>query len=440
MRIAQLAPLFEPVPPRGYGGTELAVHHLTEELVRRGHEVTLFASGDSRTSARLAASVPFALWSEEGRRRWPIAESAEAEDARHARACFARAAEFDLVHNHTGVHGMVAAATSATPVLTTHHLAFEPRTASVFAAYPWAHHAVSEAAARTFPARGQLPPIHHGIDVASYPFGDRPEGYLLFLGRITPEKGAEYAVETARRASRPLVIAGVVQDRAIEYGRRILTMVDGRAIRYFGEAGPSDKRRLLAGAEALLFPIVWQEPFGLVVIEAFACGTPVLAFAAGSAPELVDPGETGFIVEPGDDPLAPGAGVDRLAEAVALVPGLSRRRCREEAERRFSLGRMVDDYERTYAALLSGAHRRGGREPVAVVDDHLPGEARAADIGEQGRGPAAEDGGRELIEGVEVGERPERMDDPDLEAVKEEPAVAPAPRHELPRAIFRPEP
>ena len=378
MRIAQVAPLYEPVPPEGYGGTELAVGEITEELVRRGHDVTLFASGDSRTSARLVASVPYALWSDEGRRRWPTAAEAQAEEDRHVEASMARAREFDIVHNHAGIEGMAAAAASPMPVLTTHHLVYEPWQEPYFERYPWAHHALSASAARTFPTRGQLPPIHHGIDVASYPFSARSEGYLFFLGRIVPEKGVEYAVEIARRAGRELVIAGVVQEREAEYGERMLAMTDGRQIRYVGEAGPEQKRRLLGGADALLFPIVWDEPFGLVVIEAFACGTPVLAFAAGSAPELIEPGQTGYLAEPGADPLAPGGGVDRLARAVELVGSLSRQRCREEAEQRFTVELMVDGYERAYEAVLSGARRGDFGGPV--VHDDLPGEPRPANV------------------------------------------------------------
>ena len=374
MRIAQLAPLYEPVPPPGYGGTELAVHQITEELVRRGHDVTLFASGDSETSARLAAPVPFALWSDRGRRRWPTPAAARAEEVRHVQRCFGRAAEFDLVHNHAGVEGMTAAIESPVPVLTTNHLAFEPKMDPVFAAYPWAHHALSAAAARTFPARGQLPPIYHGIDVASYPFSERPEGYLLFLGRIVPDKGADYAIEIARRAGWELRIAGVTQENSAAYGRRILAEADGRQIQYVGEAGPEAKRRLLGGADAMLFPIVWDEPFGLVVVEAFACGTPVLAFASGSAPELIEPGETGFLAEPRPDPLAPGAGVDQLVEAIGRLGEISRARCRAEAERRFTVERMVDAYERTYDTVLSGAR--------AVVHDELPGETRTAKVRE----------------------------------------------------------
>ena len=377
MRIAQLAPLYTAVPPVGYGGTELAVSEITEELVRRGHDVTLFASGDSETTARLEASVPFALWSDEGRQTWPTPQATSAQAVLHIEAMFARASEFDVVHNHAGYEGMSAASRSRTPVLTTHHHAFEPSAASVFAAYPWYHHALSHASSLTFPRRGQLPPIHHGLDVESYPFRERSEGYLLFVGRIVPEKGVEYAVEIARRAGRDLVIAGVVQEKAADYGERIVGMADGKRIRYVGEAGPEEKRRLMGGADALLFPIVWDEPFGLVVIEAFACGTPVLAFANASAPELIQPGETGYLAEAGEDPMVTGAGVDRLAAATQLIDTISRRRCRQEAEERFTVERMVDHYEEAYERVRSGG---SSSSADAVVDDDLPRQPRPVQV------------------------------------------------------------
>jgi glycosyltransferase involved in cell wall biosynthesis len=173
------------------------------------------------------------------------------------------------------------------------------------------------------------------------------------------------------------VIAGVVQHKAAEYGERIVAMADGERVRYVGEAGPEEKRRLMGGADALLFPIVWDEPFGLVVVEAFACGTPVLAFATASAPELIQPGETGYLAEAGDDPMEAGAGVDRLAAATKLIGSISRRRCRVEAEERFTVGHMVDQYEAAYERVLSG-----GRDPSSesLVDDDLPRQARPAEV------------------------------------------------------------
>jgi glycosyltransferase involved in cell wall biosynthesis len=342
VRIGQLAPTYERVPPTAYGGTELVVHLLTEELVRRGHDVTLFATADSATSARLAgvAAGPHRYGDPNGIRHPEHVHLANVQAAFRAAA----AGAFDVVHNHAGIEGMVLAATSDTPVLTTTHNAYEQATASVWAAYPWRHHAVSSASARTYPIRGALPPIHHGIDVASHPFSPRGDGYLLFLGRLAPEKGAAEAVEAAMRTGRRLVVAGKVDAKDQAYAAGVRARIDDDAIRFVGEAGEADKRRLLAGADALLFPIAWDEPFGLVMVEALACGTPVLAFRRGSAPEVVDDGETGFVV---DD-------VEGLADAIGRLDGIDRRRCREVAERRFTVERMADEYEDHYATVVAG--------------------------------------------------------------------------------------
>ena len=334
MRIAQLAPTYESVPPAAYGGTELVVHLITEELVRRGHDVTLFASGDSQTSARLRSVTPAPF------RYGDVVDGvrhAEYLQLANAQACFldAAAGEYDIVHNHAGIEGLVLAATSRTPVLTTNHNPFVSQTRQIWDAYPWAHHAVSAASAATFPSRGALPPIHHGIDVASFSFGERPEGYLLFLGRFMPDKGAVRAIEAARLAGRRLILAGKVDAAdADHFATRIQPAVDGDRIRYVGEADAIAKRRLLAGADALLFPIEWDEPFGLVMIEALASGTPVVGFRRASVPEIVEDGLTGFVV---DDVAAMAAAFERLE-------GIDRRHCRSEAERRFSVARMVDDY------------------------------------------------------------------------------------------------
>lgn len=345
LRIAQLAPTYERVPPLAYGGTELVVHLVTEELVRRGHEVTLFASGDSETSARLRSLTPHA-----------VRYGDPANGLRHAeylqlanvQACFLAAADgaFDVVHNHAGIEGLVLAAQSRTAVLTTNHNPFVPQTQPIWDAYPWAHHAISEFSAATFPSRGALPPIHHGIDVGSFPFGERSDGYLLFLGRFTPDKGADRAIEAARAAGRRLVLAGKVDGADEDHFRTdIEPAVDDDHVRYVGEADALGKRRLLAGADALLFPIEWDEPFGLVMIEALACGTPVIGFRRASVPEIVDDGLTGFVVED----------VPAMADAIGRLGTIDRRACRRSAERRFSVERMVDDYERAYDRVFARA-------------------------------------------------------------------------------------
>jgi len=344
LRIAQLAPTYERVPPAAYGGTELIVHLLTEELVRRGHDVTLFASGDSVTNAGLRSVTPVPV------RYGDITDGlrhAEYLQLANAQACFLAAAggEFDIVHNHAGIEGLVLAAASRTPVLTTNHNPFVPQTQPIWDAYPWAHHGVSAASAATFPSRGALPPIHHGIDVESFSFGRQPEGYLLFLGRFMPDKGAMRAIEAARLAGRRLVLAGKVDTAdADHFTRDIEPAIDGNRVTYVGEADADTKRRLLAGADALLFPIEWDEPFGLVMIEALASGAPVIGFRQASVPEIVDDGLTGFVV---DDVAAMASAIDRVAE-------IDRRICRREAERRFTVERMADDYLSRYATVREG--------------------------------------------------------------------------------------
>ena len=346
MRIAQIAPTYERVPPRTYGGTELIVHLVTEELVARGHDVTLFATGDSVTRARLRSVTP-----EPQRYGEPSADGiAHAEYAHlaNAQAAFLAAAadEFDLVHSHAGIEGLVLASTSRTPVVATMHNPFVPMTQPVWDAYPWWHHAVSAASARTFPTRGALAPILHGIDVAS--FTPRPQGgdgYLLFLGRFSPAKGADRAIEAARRAGRRLLLAGKVDPADADHVRdRIEPSLDGEQIRYVGEADSETKRTLLAGADALLFPIDWNEPFGLVMVEALASGTPVIGFDRASVPEVVEHGRTGFVV---DD-------VDGMVDAIGRLAEIDRRACRAAAEQRFTVRRMVDDIEAMYRRVLDG--------------------------------------------------------------------------------------
>ena len=355
MRIAQLAPTYERVPPRTYGGTEMIVGLVTDELVRRGHDVTLFATGDSRTAARLRSVGPEPV--RYGSRTPDGLGHAEYLQIANAQACFLAAdeGEFDIVHNHAGVEGMVLAAHSRTPVVSTMHNPFTPRVQTIWDAYPWFHHAVSASSAATFPTRGALPPIHHGIDVASIEPDIAPrdldgrrerDGYLLFLGRFSPAKGADRAIQAALRAGRQLILAGKVDPVDIAHVRSsVEPWIDGDRIRTVGEVGGETKRALLAGADALLFPIEWQEPFGLVMVEALATGTPVIGFRRASVPEVIRDGVTGFVV---DD-------VDGMAAAVPRLGEIDRAACRREAEERFSVGRMVDDVEAMYRHVLDRA-------------------------------------------------------------------------------------
>ncbi len=342
MRIAQLAPTYERVPPRTYGGTELIVHLITEELVARGHDVTLFASGDSVTTAELRSVTPFPM--RYGGGSTSGVAHAEYLQLANAQAAFLTAAgAFDVIHSHAGIEGLVLAAGSRTPVVSTMHNAFVPATQPIWDAYPWFHHAVSAASARTYPARGALPPIHHGIDVGSFRFEPVPtEGYLLFLGRFNQAKGADRAIDVALRSGRRLLLAGKVDPADADYLQAAIEpFVDDDRIRLIGEVDGPAKRELLAGADALLFPIEWDEPFGLVMIEALSAGTPVIGFRRASVPELIEHGRTGFIVD----------GVDEMVAAVGRIGEIDRWTCRAVAEQRFSVARMVDDVEAMYRAI-----------------------------------------------------------------------------------------
>ena len=343
MRIAQLAPTYERVPPRAYGGTEIVVHLLTEELVKRGHEVTLYASGDSRTSARLRSVTPRAVRYGE---MFDGLRHAEYLQLANAQACFLDAVDgaFDVIHNHAGVEGLVLAASSRTPVLTTNHNPYVAQTQPIWDAYTWAHNSLSAASAATFPTAGALPPIHHGIDVASFPFLASAEGYLAFLGRFMPEKGSLVAVQAARAAGRRIILAGKIdRSDADFFSSHIETLIDDDQVRYVGEADFALKRQLLGGADAVLFPISWDEPFGLVMVEALACGAPVIGLRRASVPEVVEDGVTGFIA---DD-------LDGLVAAIGRLGEIDRAACRRSAETRFDVSRMTDDYERHYAAMVA---------------------------------------------------------------------------------------
>jgi glycosyltransferase involved in cell wall biosynthesis len=350
MRLALIAPTYERVPPIAYGGTEAMVGLLADELVRRGHDVTLFATGDSRSRARIASVTdrPHRYGQPDG---LPHPEYVHLANA-HAAFLAAADGDFDLLHNQAMVEGLALAAFSTTPVLTTCHNAYAPETAPIWGAYPWYHHALSRASAQTFPQHGALRPIHHGIDVDSFRFGEQGAGYLLFLGRFAPTKGAKAAIEVARVTGRPLILAGKVDRRDRRFfAAEIEPEIDGRLVRYAGEVDGEAKRGLLAAADALLFPIEWDEPFGLVMIEALASGTPVVGFRRASVPEIVDHGGTGFVV---DDVAGMAAAVERIGE-------IDRRTCRITAEARFTVERMAVAYEDAYATVID----LGPARPIA---------------------------------------------------------------------------
>jgi glycosyltransferase involved in cell wall biosynthesis len=335
LRIAMLAPIAWRVPPRHYGPWEQFASLLTEALVARGVDVTLFASGDSLTTARLSSTVAHG-WEEDADTDPKVAECL------HISALFERAAEFDLIHNSFDFLPLTYSALVSTPVLTTIHGFSSPQIVAVYEKYNdmGAYVAISDA--DRHPRLDYLATIHHGIDTDAFALHSDPGGYVLFFGRIHPDKGAVGAIEVARRAGMPLVMAGIIQDRRY-YDERVAPHVDGEQVRYVGPVGPDERRALLGGAHALLHLIEFEEPFGYSVVEAMACGTPVVAYRRGSMPELIDHAATGFIVET----------IEHATEAVALAGTLDRAAIRRQAVARFGVDRMAEEYLSAYARLLS---------------------------------------------------------------------------------------
>ena len=340
--MAVLAPISWRVPPRHYGPWELFASLLTEGLVARGVDVTLFATGDSLTAARLSSVVPRS-WSEDDQVDPKVAECL------HIAAVFERADEFDLIHNGFDFLPLTYSALVDTPVLTTIHGFSSPRIVPVYARYDYRGSYVSISDADRHPDLSYLATIHHGIDTDAFSPHPDPGAYLLFYGRIHPDKGVAGAIEVARRVGLPLRLAGIVQDQDY-FDREVAPHLDDDRVRYLGPVGAAERDGLLGGAKALLHLIEFDEPFGLSVVEAMAAGTPVIANRRGSMPELIDHGTTGFLVD----------GADEAAAAVALADHLDRAAIRTQAVRRFGRDRMVDEYLDAYERIVSD--RRGGTD------------------------------------------------------------------------------
>ena len=340
LRIALVSPLFESVPPKLYGGTERVVSWLTEELVAQGHDVTLFATADSRTTARLHAAAPHGLRLDEQCRdpaAWHVTMLHDVVE---------RARDFDLVHFHLDhAHFPVVRAARLRALTTLHGRLDLPELQPLFARYPdVALVSISDAQRKPLPRAGWLGTVHHGLPRDLLPFNPRPGRYLAFLGRISPEKRPDRAIRIARRAGIPLRIAAKVEssDRAY-FESEIKPLLDGPGVEFIGEIGEREKAEFLGNALALLFPIDWPEPFGVVMIEAMACGTPVIAWNCGSVPEVIEPGVNGWVV---DDENAAVA-------AAAQCASFDRAGCRRHFEERFTAERMAADYVALYRALLA---------------------------------------------------------------------------------------
>jgi glycosyltransferase involved in cell wall biosynthesis len=345
VKIAQVAPLWEAVPPAGYGGTERVVSWLTEELVRRGHGVTLFASGDSSTRARLVPIVEQGL-----RHTSPSADAATAEHFRLLARVFEQAGSFDIIHCHVDYWAFPFAGLVRTPTVHTIHgrldLPYLQAVYRDFGRLPLVSISHAQRAPLTTVRPSWVATVHHGMPLRDVPFAATPGRYLAFLGRISPEKRPDMAIDIAIRTGLPLRIAAKVDAADREYFEAVIApRLRHPLVEFVGEVSGAEKLAFLRDARALLFPIDWPEPFGLVMVEAMACGTPVIARPCGSVPEVVVHGRTGFLAET----------VDALAAAVGEVERIDRAECRRHVENHFSVDRMVDDYETVYRRLLTRA-------------------------------------------------------------------------------------
>jgi len=337
MRIAQVAPLWFPVPPHTYGGTELVVSMLTEELVRRGHQVALFSTADSKTSARLIPLWPKGL----------IKANLSAPFAPMAllyKELIERQKEFDIIHDHGEQYGAPFSKFLKPPVVSTLHNPITEEKNILFKKYRNINYvAISKNQKRSGPGFNIIKTVYHGIPVNKYQFNSKPKNYLLWLSSLIPEKGPAAAIEIAKMTGEKLIISGPIFSYAADYfEHRIKPLIDGEQIQFVGESDFKKKVELFKNAKALLFPIRRQEPFGLVVIESMACGTPVIAFREGSMPELIEHGKNGFLVNNKIEAM----------RALKKVKNISRDYCRQYIEKNFPLKRMVNRYERLYKKLI----------------------------------------------------------------------------------------
>jgi glycosyltransferase involved in cell wall biosynthesis len=338
VRILQLAPLWETVPPPAYGGTEAVVSVLCEELVKRGHDVTLWASGDSKTSAEL-----FSIYSRSLRTATDIADP-QSYALMHAALSLKDADSYDVIHNHIGETVMAMAHLVRTPMLTTMHCLITPDTKFIWDHYDGWYNTISYSEKLNMPPvanNGYAGVVHNGIDVATFPYSEKKDDYLLFLSRISIDKAPHLTVEVAKRLGRRLIIAGKVDPNPVDqeyFNTMVRPLVDGKQIQFVGEADARMKRELYEKAYCLVLPLNWEEPFGLVMAEAMACGTPVVAFRRGAAGEIIVDGETGYLVD----------NLDEMVDAVRKVDRIDPRRCRRHMEANFGPEHMAEGYLRVY--------------------------------------------------------------------------------------------
>lgn len=330
-----LSPIAWRTPPRHYGPWENVVSLITEGLVKKGIDVTLFATADSITSAKLVSVAPHGY--EDDKTLLP-----KVWECLHISECFERGDEFDIIHNHFDFLPLTYTAMTSTPVVTTIHGFSSPKILPVYKKYNGKVYYVSISNSDRADELDYIATVHHGIDLNQFTFNEKGGDYLLFFGRIHNEKGTYECIEIAKKTKRKLIIAGIIQDQKY-FDEKVAPFIDGEQIVYVGSAGPKKRDELLGGAYALLHPINFDEPFGLSVIESMACGTPVIAKNRGSMPEVIDKEKTGFLVESIDDAI----------KKVDEIKNISRIECRRWVEKNFSVERMVNDYIKVYEEILS---------------------------------------------------------------------------------------
>ncbi|MCK5084807.1 MAG: glycosyltransferase family 4 protein [Candidatus Pacebacteria bacterium] len=347
LKIAQIAPLWETIPPKKYGGIEIMIDKITNELLKRGHEVTLFASGNSKTKAKLRSVFPKSLF--EMKVDWYH----RSQNLINAANAFSTVNDFDIIHNHTGDNGLLFSEISKTPVLTTLHNVlpgskqkssdeyitmkyFSRKTNFVSISFDQRTH--------TDIKFNYVDTIYNGINLKDFTFNPKPKDYLVWLGRIHYGKGLWNAVNAAKISKEKLIIAGnITCETDEEYFQSVKPMIDGKQVKYIGEVGLKKKNELLSNAKAVLFPTIWEEPFGLVMTEAMATGTPVIGFKKGSVPEVIKNGKTGFVVKNDKE----------MIKAIKKIDKIDRTECRKHVENNFTIEKMVDGYERVYEKIIN---------------------------------------------------------------------------------------
>jgi glycosyltransferase involved in cell wall biosynthesis len=346
MKIAMLSPPWIKVPPAGYGGIEWVVYYLTNELVARGHDVTLFATGDSVTDAHLEAVFDIQM---------PERIGETMIDVRHVAACLNRADDFDIIHDHSGYAAVAFASLIDTPVVHTLHGPFTEDTRAFYRSFKDAAHyvAISKYQMGCCPDINYAGVVYNPIDTGHWPIieTEEREDYLLAFGRICPDKGFHAAIAAARRAGMKLIIAGAVQEFCRDYFETVISPeIDGESIQFVGEVSLTEKWNLFSKARAFLFPVQWPEPFGLVMIEAMAAGTPVIAFPEGSVPEIVKDGVTGFIVKD----------IDEMVQRLGDLDEIKAEACRKYVEDNFSVSRITEGYLDIFERVANQPFLAGG--------------------------------------------------------------------------------